>query len=52
MKSQKRKVLASVESRMGGKKKKCNVVYTFAAETKGIQCYVLTSSKQSQTVLH
>jgi len=35
MNSQKRKPPASVESRMGGKKKKCGIVYPFAAETRG-----------------
>ena len=35
MKSQNRKAVASVESRMGGKKKKCDIVYPFAAETRG-----------------
>jgi len=34
-KSQKRKALASVASRKGGKTKKCGTVYTFAAETRG-----------------
>jgi len=34
-KSQKRKAPASVESRMGGKKKKCGTVYPWAAETRG-----------------
>ena len=34
-KSQKRKALVSVESRKGGKKKKCGIVYPFAAETGG-----------------
>ena len=33
-KSQYRKALASVEFRMGGKKKKCSIVYPFAAETR------------------
>jgi len=35
MKPEKRKALTSVESRMGGKKKKCGIVYFFAAETRG-----------------
>ena len=35
MKSQKRKAPASVESRMGGRNKKCVIVYPSAAETRG-----------------
>jgi len=35
IKSQKRKASASAESRIGGKKKKCGIVYPFAAETRG-----------------
>ena len=34
-KSQKRKASGSVESRVGGEKKKCGTVYPFAAETGG-----------------
>jgi len=35
MKSQNRKALASVKFRMGGKKKKCGIIYPFAAKTRG-----------------
>ena len=35
MKSQKRKAPASVESRMGGRNKKCGIVYPSAAEIRG-----------------
>jgi len=34
-KSQNRKAVASVESRLGGKKKNCGIVYPFVAETRG-----------------
>jgi hypothetical protein len=58
-KSQKRKAPASVEGRMGGKKKKCGTVYPLAAQTVSLhqpnreikRCVPTASKKHSITIM-